>query len=302
MSWKRLGRTALGAALVAVGACGGEPTGFSASVSVNRFFAGAYAVMPNGAAPAAGPKAGAAAAAPADPVLINAVLRSGTWEVGAGGPVATLTLQSSIVTGMPARLEVSGDAPFSRIVLAVPGSADYWEITLPSEVTQIQVVVTGSSSIPNTQFSMQAGVGSATGLGRVAEQSVHAVDLGNVDVAVVLRWNAYSDVDLHVIDPNGHEVYFASPSSPEGGRLDLDSNPACHIDGVNQEVVTWPLNAAPIGQYRIVVDYWSDCGVPRSDYAVTYMVRGRTVQVVNGAFEGPTSPSAQHEIGTFAFP
>jgi len=303
MSWKRVGQLALGAGLLAIGACGGEPLSSSTDFTVDQFLTGAYAVMPTGSAPAAEPKTAAPpAAAAADPVLVNAVLRTGTWDVGAGGPAATLTLQSSIVTGLPGRLEIGSDAPFTRIVLAVPGSNGYWEIILPSAVTQIQVVVTGANSLPSSQFNARASVGNLDGLGQPAEQAVHAVDLENSDVAVVLRWNAYSDVDLHVTDPNGNEVYFASPTSPEGGRLDLDSNAACHIDGANQEVISWPLNAAPAGEYKVVVDYWSDCGVARSDYSVTYMVRGQTVRVVDGSFEGPTSPSAQHETGTFTVP
>ena len=300
-SWMLLGALGTG-----VAACEGEPTGFSGSVSIERFFAGAYAVMPDGVSPSAAP--GAPKLVPpihraaADPVLVNAVLRTGTWETGAGGANATLALESSVVTGLPAKLRVTGDAPFSRIVIAVPGASDFWELTLPAPVTEIQVIATGSSAIPNAEFSMEAVVGTANGLGAPAQQTVHAVDLANADVAVILRWNAYSDVDLHVTDPKEQEVFFANPTSPEGGRLDLDSNPACRIDGVNQEVITWPAGAAPVGSYKIVVDYWSDCGVARSDYTVTYMVRGQTVQTVNGNFEGPTSASARHEVATFVVP
>lgn len=49
-------------------------------------------------------------------------------------------------------------------------------------------------------------------------------------------------------------LYFANPRSSDGGQLDLDSNPACRIDGVNQEVITWPLGRASAGEYKIEVD------------------------------------------------
>ncbi len=161
---------------------------------------------------------------------------------------------------------------------------------------------TGASSIPNTTFTLEVAVGTGAGYGLGDQQAVQAVDLANSDIAVILRWNAFSDVDLHVTDAKGTKVYFANPRSSEGGQLDLDSNPACRIDGVNQEVITWPLGRAPGGEYKIEVDYWSDCGVPRTDYGVTLMVRGRTVQVINGLFEGPTSPAARHEIARFSVP
>jgi hypothetical protein len=306
-----IGRAAMVALAVTGASCGGDPTGFSGRVSAKRFFAAVYAVLPDepgGSAPlvaglekrAGGPALVAAAAA--DPILVNGVLRSGLYPVAAGAPGAAFDLESSIVTGMPAKLRVAGDGPFTRIALTVPGAEDYWEIVLPVPVFDIQVVATGASSIPNPSFTIDLAVGNEAGFGKSGQQAVQAVDLANSDIAVILRWNAYSDVDLHVTDAKGVKVYFANPRSAEGGQLDLDSNPACNIDGVNQEVITWPLGRAPLGEYRIEVDYWSDCGVPRSDYGVTFMVRGRTVQVVNGFFEGRTSAAAHHEVARFTFP
>lgn len=306
-------RRYLGAAALTalVAACEGEPTGFSGRVSVGRFFSSVHVVM----APANSPGAGSVPAAPApktvgwvadpgagEPTLANGVLRAGAYPIAAGGPGATLALESSIVTGMPAKLRVAGDAPFTRVALTVPGADDYWEVVLPAPTFEVQLVPTGASSIPNISFTLEVAVGTAAGYGLGDQRAVQAVDLANSDVAVILRWNAFSDVDLHVTDAKGTKVYFANPRSSEGGQLDLDSNPACRIDGVNQEVITWPLGRAPAGEYKIEVDYWSDCGVARTDYGVTLMVRGRTVQVINGLFEGPTSPAARHEIARFSVP
>jgi len=286
-------------------ACSGEPTGFTGQISARRFFAAVYAVMPPSGAPAAQrAKEGLlGAAAPAsDPVIVNGVLQDGAYPKVSAAPAARVVLESSIITGLPAKLRIQGDAPFTRIVLTVPGAFDYWELQLPAPVTDIQVVPTGSSSIPNTSFTMEMAVGIAGGFGKSEVSSVRAVDLAASDVAVILRWNALSDVDLHVTDPKGTEVYFGRTSSPEGGRLDLDSNPACDIDGVNQEVITWPINQAPVGEYKVEVFYWSDCGVPRSDFSVTFMTRGRTLQVVDGNFVGAGSPSRGQEVSRFSFP
>src|SRR5688572_2199883 len=112
--------------LAALVACGGEPTGFTGQVSVRRFFAGVYAVMPDGAtgAIATGVKAdlAGAVAAPSSPIIVNAVLRTGEYAKSSTAPAATVVLESSIITGMPAKMRVQGDAPFTRIALTVPGS------------------------------------------------------------------------------------------------------------------------------------------------------------------------------------
>jgi hypothetical protein len=292
-------------AVTGLAACEGEPTGFSGQVSVRRFIASVYAVVPGpgGAAqPAAKADVDQAAVAATDPVLVPGTLRGGLYPTAPAGPGATVILESSIVTGMPAKLRVNGDAPFTRVAITVVGADDHWEIVLPAPVLSVQVVPTGSSSMPNTSFSLEVAVGTDAGYGRPERPAVQAVDLASSDVAVILRWNAASDVDLHVTDGKGAKVYFANPRTAEGGQLDLDSNPACNIDGVNQEVITWPLNKAPAGEYKVEVDYWSDCGVPRSDYAVTLMVRGRILQVINGHFEGVPGPAGTHEVARFTIP
>ncbi|MGE0554910.1 MAG: YfaP family protein [Gemmatimonadales bacterium] len=288
--------------LLATG-CDGDPTGFSGQVAADRFFAGAYAVVNANPSAATAKLDGLTVAlqTAAAPNLVEATLVTGDRPQGTGAPGALLELQSSIITGMPAKLLVSGDAPFTRIALSVPGAENYWEIVLPSATLAVQVIATGASSIPNTDFPMEIAVGTELGYGNAAREDVHAVDLAASDVAVILRWNAPSDVDLHVTDGKGIKVYFANPSTNEGGQLDLDSNPACSIDGVNQEVITWPVGKAPVGEYKVEVDYWSDCGVARSDYAVTFMVHGRTVQVQNGFFEGRPEVT-RHEVARFGFP
>lgn len=300
ISWSR--QLAFVALVGSLAACEGEPTGFSDPVSVRRFLASMYAVMPDAGAATANKLFGMPATAQSAPLIVNAVLKSGAVPRATGGPTAVLALESSIITGTPGKIRVAGDAPFTRIAVTVPGTVDYWEITLPAPVFEIQVIATGSSSLPNASFIMDASVGIAAGYGGSAQQAVQAVDLAASDLAVIVRWNALADVDLHVTDPKGVEVFFGRTSSPEGGRLDLDSNPACNFDGVNQEVITWPLGKAPTGEYKVSVFYWSDCGAPRTDYSVTLMSRGRTIQVLDGSFSGDGSPSTGVDIARLSFP
>jgi hypothetical protein len=110
--------------------------------------------------------------------------------------------------------------------------------------------------------------------------------VGTGDVQVTLSWNSVADVDLHVVDPSGEEIYYISRQSASGGELDLDSNAGCLSDGPRNENITWPSNGAPIGTYHVLVDYWANCTATSTDYSVTVNVKGQSSQTFTGNFTG----------------
>lgn len=105
------------------------------------------------------------------------------------------------------------------------------------------------------------------------------------DVQVSVSWDAPSDVDLHVVEPSGEDVYYGSPTSASGGQLDVDSNAACRIDGRQIENVRWS-SRAPAGSYTVRVDYWDSCNVARTNYLIT-VKNGSATSTFSGFFTGP---------------
>ena len=102
---------------------------------------------------------------------------------------------------------------------------------------------------------------------------------------VTLTWDTESDLDLHVVDPLGDEIYHGQPSSvdPFGGSdnqsvglLDFDSNANCTIDGRREEDVTWKA-APPSGHYLVRVDATSLCGTPDAHYRTLAKLNGRSI-------------------------
>ena len=127
--------------------------------------------------------------------------------------------------------------------------------------------------------------------GRVSASTTRAltvVAVGSGDVQVSIAWDTATDVDLHVLEPGGCELYYGHKNCDSGGWLDLDSNPACSIDNINHENVFWPAGQAPLGTYRVRVDYYDDCGGFLSNglpaaYTVTLRYCGK-VELVTGSF------------------
>jgi hypothetical protein len=97
--------------------------------------------------------------------------------------------------------------------------------------------------------------------------------VGTGDVGVTLSWATEDDLDLHVTDPSGEEIYYGHRTSASGGVLDVDSNAGCaNPQSLPVENIFWGTGAAPQGTYTVRVDYW--CGSGDVDFSVRTLVDG----------------------------
>jgi hypothetical protein len=121
-------------------------------------------------------------------------------------------------------------------------------------------------------------------------------------LVVSLWWDTESDLDLHVVDANGTEIWAGNINSydryattalttaraNEGGLLDFDSNAACVIDGRCNENVVWSVTP-PAGTYIARVDTYSLCGNSAARWSVEAFLNGLSL----GKAEGESVSSSQ---------
>ncbi len=108
--------------------------------------------------------------------------------------------------------------------------------------------------------------------------------IGGGDVQVTLQWTGPADLDLHVVDPDGEEIYYTNPSSLSGGQLDKDANAGCNgpADDDNAvENIYWPPKGAPQGSYAASVVVYDVCDGPL-DWHLTIRRNGVVVFDQNG--------------------
>jgi hypothetical protein len=302
------------AGVAAVASCSGDSTGTNGNVK--DYFSAVQAVVTTAgtaAAPSAAFRPAVGAKSKANrplfslsmpPVTVNATFHSGTARTGSSGPgVTDAAGVSTPLLGQPFRYSLAGSGTFSKVYIWVDGVDGYWELDLPISVQTLDLVLQLTENA-GASFDLETALGSSGGNGAAHGTTITTTDLANADVAVTVKWTGASDVDLHVIDGKGQEVFYASPETAEGGALDLDSNAGCDIDNVNQETISWPQDHAPSGTYTIKVDYYADCGVPSSTYNGTYQVKGQGTKSF-GPFtftglSGTNNP--EKTVGTFTLP
>lgn len=232
---------------------------------------------------------------------VTAELHTGPAPEAGSDAAPTAPAAGTAVNGGSAAVSVSAGSDFTTVIVTIQGVDGYYELTLPAAVSAEDLVLGMAPGLNRMQLQVRLAVGSGGTVGQYAAQTLDVYHVGTGDVQVSVSWTGASDVDLHVFDPNGEEVYFANKQAASGGTLDLDSNPACTIDHINNENVVWPTGSAPRGDYTVEVHYFADCGVPRSDYVVTVAIKGHEPQVFTGSFVGAYTDNPPVTIGTFTY-
>ncbi len=115
--------------------------------------------------------------------------------------------------------------------------------------------------------------------------------LGSGSVQVSLNWPEDGvDLDLHVTDPAGEEIYWSSVTSTSGGQLDADN-----INGGGiPENIFWA-DSAPVGEYRVEVKYFGDsAGVGTASWTVSVLVDGERT-----SYNGTIDPDDRIDVTAF---
>ena len=217
---------------------------------------------------------------------ITGNLHTGAAPGASSGPTATTAGASIVINGGSSQVQVNGSAGFTTIIVQVQGHPGYYEVTLPSSQTSIDLILTLAQNIPGASFDIQYAVGAGATIGAYANSHVTVTQVGAGDIQVSVAWDVNSDVDLHVVQPDSEEIYYGNINSSTGGVLDLDSNPACSIDGVRNENVTWPSTTPAHGAYTVRVDYYNSCTEVQTNYVVTVQVKGQAPQTFTGTLTG----------------
>lgn len=237
-------------------------------------------------------------------------VRGGTPADRSGPPVKGVALSPIVHPGSVDRT-CSGvlERTATSVALSIEGDVGYWivpaglaDVTAPGFPTFAAQVSFASSLGTGRRLFVARGVDAAGHFGGPLTKPLDVTPAGVPTGKLVVRlsWNVQADLDLHVIDPSGVEIWkrninsYEPPppgSSPEppgtphpGGILDFDSMASCVPDGRLAENVVYA-DKPRSGRYLVRVDTASLCSSINAPWRVEALLDGRTV----GAAEGISS-------------
>jgi hypothetical protein len=162
----------------------------------------------------------------------------------------------------------------------------------------------GGGGAPNNNPG--AGDGDGFGLARFGDggEVIRGVSVKVGDPQFTLIWNTDSvDLDLHVLEPGGKEIFWEEPKGRRGGELDVDNTKGygpenvywlVESDGPGSEKVKGP---GPPGTYKWWVVYWGGFGgVSRPTHWQVRVKHGGKVDVFHGKFSALNERSKTYSL------
>jgi hypothetical protein len=223
----------------------------------------------------------------------------------AGAPgVASIALLNSIIHPDSIGYPIAGalDPGSTAAAMGLRGDVGYWivpaglpNVATPTDPSFAATATFAAGIVPGSYTLVVQAVDGQGLFGLPRTQSLTAQPSPSAptgDLVVTLTWDTESDMDLHVVDAMGVEIFHGAMSDqpppfapqPEAGsygHLDWDSNANCVIDGKRQESVVWP-NPPPPGSYVVRVDAASLCGEPIAHWRVDATLHGASLGEAQG--------------------
>lgn len=263
----------------------------------------------------------------------GAQFHKGAMPSANGGPKVTSVenLNSIINPGQIGKALSGRVGPGGQVIaVGLDGDIGYWT----ANVGQHDIVVPEDSV-----FGFQASFSSALTLGdhvlhfQAVDQAGHFGERFELKLTarkykdpsglllVRLTWDTEADVDLHVQQPDGADLWskrqttFTPPAPGEplptpaelqaGGIVQFDSNGRCVIDGAREETIVWK-SKVPAGTYTVRADAFSMCGQSAARWKLEVERRtdatktGEIIATASGALF-PSDTRFPHTDGAGAF-
>lgn len=211
------------------------------------------------------------------------LLQPGSAPAGsAAGAALTYSGGGTVAQGSTAQAQLASTEAFEALIVRLAGVEGYYEIDLATAQTVVDLLISLSATAPGgTVDCVYQGrrVGD-TEFGQPVVVPVQVLEVGNGELQINLTWTSDADLDLHVFEPSGEEIFYGNRMSATGGELDLDANVGCGNVGV--ENIFWN-QMPPVGEFRVAVNNFSECSQPSSEFVVTVTIPGQPPMVFNGS-------------------
>lgn len=245
----------------------------------------------------------------------NATLREGSIpsSTGANQPVIDdVNHNDNFIAGGGCPIQIqsttsSGDV--AKVYLGLEGYSGYFEITQLTQSTIVSINPIINADVTVDEITVLISVEDENGsISSIYSFTINRIAVGTGVLQVSLTFDQNTDLDLYLVEPDGEVIFYGNRYSTNGGILDLDSNPGCWVDGVNNENITYDSESTiESGTYTVRVNNFADCVGTAVNYSVYVRYNGELVSTsgnanpYNGTFLAGTETPGWDQAGQVIF-
>jgi hypothetical protein len=220
----------------------------------------------------------------------NATFETGAFPSASSGnapSISAVTGNGSILEGGSNPITISTSASLKAALIGVKGKTGYYQVNASDLKSNLpyMVYLLFSTTFVEDNFTIYIAIIDINGLISTPQEiPVTRVKAGTGKLQVSVSWDKPNDIDLHLVEPKLYEIYWDTVPSPSGGTLDVDSNPICYLDNINNENITYSGTAIlQTGKYIVRVSLFSSCDVTDlTHYLVTARMDGNLITPTTG--------------------
>ena len=230
-----------------------------------------------------------------------------------GSNTFTIEFDTSAGAAAARRAVGSADAQQPVLIIAVQDASGaflpgFFQFPLGSSAGIESLRFNYSQQLPAGDFSLAFATVANGVVGKYRSFPQHPVSAGTGTLQASLSWYPDQDLDLVLAEPGSGCpddpdvcISFANRVGPFGGRLDLDSNRLCTIDGVNNENIFYPAGISPpAGVYRLFAGMSYSCDGRGAEATIIINRQGqRTALCVT--YDASTAGTV-FEVASFTYP
>ncbi|NCA85444.1 MAG: hypothetical protein EOM83_07695 [Clostridia bacterium] len=222
----------------------------------------------------------------------NGVYKNGDFPAQSGSQSApeieSVYGNTSVLEGGSNPISIKTTSSVKELMVGVEGVKGYYSIpssNLKSADEVYLVILLLSQEFEKDSFVILLAIQNDQNLVSARQTiTVTRIEAGTGKLQISCAWDQPNDIDLHLVEPNGQEIYYGNDISNNFGFLDVDSNAGCSIDNINNENITYGDTAiVENGNYIVRVDLYSNCDLQaNTNVVVTARYNGRLITPSTG--------------------
>ncbi len=181
----------------------------------------------------------------------------------------SLEMASRISSDLPLTITLRGPFPIE----GTDPEPDLIQAQIISNITVAAFIVDSDEEAPDVTTAFDGIDDDANWLLPDTARTITAENVGTGGITATLFWNTQTDIDLWMIEPDDHKIYWNDQNSSTGdGFLDFDN-----VTGYGPENIYFTDNIAN-GEYSVQVEYFAGAadGEPVTNWSVSVTACGST--------------------------